>query len=61
MARYIGMDIIDVKGATGTVNTDLKAKAKAVFDNFDSYDFIFVHIKGTDSASHDGDFDLKKR
>ena len=61
VARYIGMDIIDVKGATGTVNTDLKAKARAVFDNFDSYDFIFVHIKGTDSASHDGDFDLKKK
>jgi len=61
VAKYIGMDVIDVKGATGTVNTDLKAKAKAVFDNFDKYDFIFVHIKGTDSASHDGDFDLKKK
>ncbi|MCK4310166.1 MAG: 2,3-bisphosphoglycerate-independent phosphoglycerate mutase [Methanomicrobia archaeon] len=61
VAKYIGMDVIDVKGATGTVNTDLKAKAKAVFDNFDKYDFFFVHIKGTDSASHDGDFDLKKK
>jgi len=61
VARYIGMDVIDVKEATGTVNTNLKAKAKAVFDNFDKYDFFFVHIKGTDSASHDGDFDLKKK
>ena len=61
VARYLGMDVIDVKGSTGTVNTDLRAKAKAVSDNFERYDFIFVHIKGTDSASHDGNFDLKKK
>ncbi len=60
VAVYVGMDIIDVPGATGAVDTDLTAKAEAVKEKFDEYDFFFVHIKGTDSASHDGNFDLKK-
>lgn len=61
VARYLGMDIIRTTGATGTVETDLTAKARAVRDACERYEFIFVHIKGTDSASHDGDFDLKRK
>lgn len=54
VAKYVGMDVLDVKGATGTVNTDLAAKARAVISALNKYDFVFLHVKGTDSASHDG-------
>ena len=61
VAKYIGMDIIIVPGATGDKNTDLKAKANAAVKALSSYDFVFMHVKGCDSAGHDGDFDAKKK
>lgn len=60
VAAYVGMDIIEVKGATGTFETDLKAKGKAALQALWSHDFVFVHVKATDSFSHDGKFDEKK-
>ncbi|MEW6528963.1 MAG: 2,3-bisphosphoglycerate-independent phosphoglycerate mutase [Candidatus Micrarchaeota archaeon] len=55
IARYIGMNVIDVLGATGTKDTNLRAKGHAVQKALDQYDFVFVHVKATDSFSHDGD------
>jgi len=61
VAKYVGMDVIQVKGASGDRNTDLEAKKKAVEQALKKYDFVFLHIKATDSFSHDGDFEGKKR
>jgi len=55
VSRYVGMDVPDVKGATGDKNTSLKAKGKAVVNALKTHDFVFVHVKATDSFSHDGD------
>ncbi|MEW5996623.1 MAG: 2,3-bisphosphoglycerate-independent phosphoglycerate mutase [Candidatus Micrarchaeota archaeon] len=60
VSSYVGMDVVDVKGATGTAETDLKAKGKAAIQALWSHDFVFVHIKATDSFSHDGNFEGKK-
>ncbi|MFH1285162.1 MAG: 2,3-bisphosphoglycerate-independent phosphoglycerate mutase [Candidatus Micrarchaeota archaeon] len=59
VARFVGMDILDVKGATGTVDTNVLAKAKAAREALKKYDFVFVHVKGMDGASHDGNYDAK--
>jgi len=59
VARYAGMDILKVKGATGRVDTDIEAKARAAKEALKKYDFVFVHIKGTDNASHDGNLEEK--
>jgi len=61
VATYLGMDIALVPGATGDKNTDLKAKAQAAVKSLQHYDMVFLHIKGCDSAGHDGDFETKKR
>ncbi len=53
VARYVGMDVYDVPEATGTVNTNVEAKFKKAVELLKEYDFVFIHIKGTDSASHD--------
>ncbi|RMD61940.1 hypothetical protein D6833_07535 [Candidatus Parcubacteria bacterium] len=55
VAKYIGMDVIEVRGATGGFDTDLHAKAEAVRRALEAYDFVFVHVKAMDSAGHDGD------
>lgn len=54
VARAVGMEEITVKGATGTVKTNINAKIEGTIKAFDSgYDFVFLHIKATDNLSHD--------
>lgn len=59
VAIAAGMKYIPVEGATGTTKTDVMAKARAAVDALKRYDFVFVHVKGTDNASHDGDYQTK--
>jgi len=55
VALACGMTSIDVPGATGGLDTDLGAKARAALDALDGVDYVFVHVKGTDNAGHDRD------
>ena len=54
VAALLGMDVIDVPGATGGVTSDIEMKVKYAIEALDSYDFVFLHIKGTDNYGHDG-------
>ena len=54
-----GMEAIEVPGATGGLDTDLAAKANAALDALGSYDYVFLHVKGTDNAGHDQDAPAK--
>ncbi|MBU4202189.1 MAG: 2,3-bisphosphoglycerate-independent phosphoglycerate mutase [Candidatus Altiarchaeales archaeon] len=60
VCRAIGMDTLDVKGANGHTDSDIGAKAKAAIGALKKYDFVFLHIKGADEASHDGNFQAKR-
>jgi 2,3-bisphosphoglycerate-independent phosphoglycerate mutase len=51
-ARLVGMDVLP----TGE---SLEAEMEALRTHWASYDFFFVHVKKTDSAGEDGDFDRK--
>ena len=53
VALACGLEPIDVKGATGGLDTNLHAKAEATLKALATYDLVFVHIKGTDNAAHD--------
>ncbi len=55
VALACGLDSIDVPGATGGLDTNLRAKAEATLAALATYDLVFVHIKGTDNAAHDQD------
>ncbi len=54
VCRLAGMDIIDIEGATGGLDTDLEAIMKGIKSNIDEYDFIITNIKGFDLLGHDG-------
>lgn len=54
LAKLIGMEVLE----TGTTIEDEFVTLKQSYAN---YDFFFLHIKGTDSAGEDGDFDRKVR
>jgi len=59
VAKYVGMEILEVRGATGRLDTDIEAKAKAAREALKKFDLVFVHVKGTDNASHDGNLEGK--
>nr|MCR5852753.1 2,3-bisphosphoglycerate-independent phosphoglycerate mutase [Methanophagales archaeon] len=61
VAKFLGIPTIDVEGATGNANTNLKAKAESAIEALKTHDFVFVHVKATDNFGHDGDFDGKVR
>lgn len=59
ICRLAGMDQIDVKGATGGLDTDFIAKTKAAVSALKRHDLVFLSIKAPDVASHNGDFEKK--
>jgi 2,3-bisphosphoglycerate-independent phosphoglycerate mutase len=54
LARLVGMDI----ALTGTTIED---EFKTLRENYQKYDFFFLHVKWTDTAGEDGDFSRKIR
>jgi 2,3-bisphosphoglycerate-independent phosphoglycerate mutase len=52
LAKLVGMQLLK----TGTT---VKEEFDVLKQNYADYDFFFIHIKGTDSAGEDGDFDRK--
>jgi len=52
LAKLVGMEVLE----TGTTIEDEFATLR---QNYSSYDFFFLHIKGTDTAGEDGDFNRK--
>jgi 2,3-bisphosphoglycerate-independent phosphoglycerate mutase len=54
-AKYVGMEHIPVEGQTGTIDTSFdNIAAKTIETIEDDFNYVFVHIKATDNASHDG-------
>jgi 2,3-bisphosphoglycerate-independent phosphoglycerate mutase len=54
IAKGMGMDLIDVPGATGYIDTDYDAKGRAALAALDHYDVVVVHIEAADEAAHQG-------
>ncbi len=54
LARLVGMEVLE----TGT---SIEDEFMTLTRNYSDYDFFFLHIKGTDSAGEDGDFEQKVR
>ncbi len=61
VCKTVGFDLINVPGATGTVDTDTVGKAKAAVAHLPDYDYVLIHVKGGDNASHDGNAEQKVR
>lgn len=60
LAIYAGMDVVNVKGATGTIETNYENKAQAVIETFEKgADFVFLHIEASDECSHQKDLKAK--
>ncbi len=55
LGRILGLQVINVPGATGYYDTDYLAKAQAAVKSLNKKDFVFVHVEAPDEAGHNGD------
>lgn len=64
-ALYIGIGVLiglafkPVEGATGGVDSKVVKKAERALQELGTKDFVFAHMKGTDSAGHDHNAEAK--
>ncbi len=54
-----GLDILNIPGATGYIDTNYKGKADAAIRCLETQDFVFVHVEGPDEAGHQGLLSVK--
>lgn len=54
MFRTVGMEVLDVPGATGGLDTNMTAKADAALAALARYDLVVLHVKAPDLCGHDG-------
>lgn len=60
IGKLAGMDIIEVEGATGGVDTNLDSIRESIIENASKdYDFLLINIDGADEAGHDGNLQEK--
>lgn len=56
------MQVVEVPGATGNIDTNFDGKAKAAIKAFENgTDFVYIHMEAPDECGHHGDTDDKIR
>ncbi|MCA9773698.1 MAG: cofactor-independent phosphoglycerate mutase [Myxococcales bacterium] len=59
IGRFAGMDVIEVPGATGWIDTNYEGKAAAGIHALEDHDYVFLHVEATDEAGHKGSAEQK--
>lgn len=59
LGRYAGLEVIEVPGATGFLDTDYGAKGRYALKALKKFDFVYVHVEAPDEAAHMGDSEAK--
>jgi len=54
IAVGMGMDLLEVPGATGYIDTDYEAKGRAAIRALADYDVVVVHVEAPDESAHQG-------
>ena len=49
-----GMEVPDVEGATGNLDTNYSGKARAALDCLERNDYVYVHVEAPDEMGHHG-------
>jgi 2,3-bisphosphoglycerate-independent phosphoglycerate mutase len=58
---YAGLDIIEVPGATGYLDTNYDGKVSAALETLKTKDLVFVHVEAPDETGHEGSLEKKMR
>ncbi|MCD7872120.1 MAG: cofactor-independent phosphoglycerate mutase [Clostridiales bacterium] len=61
IGRCAGMEVAEVKGATGYIDTDFEGKAKAGLDILKRNDLAYIHFEAPDECGHRNEPENKVR
>ena len=56
IGKVLGFDVIDVPNYRGSKDDDFDKAFEEAVKALQNYDFVVLHVKPTDSMSHDGDY-----
>ncbi len=59
IGTYAGLEVIDVPGATGDIDTNYAGKVQAALEALKHLDFVYLHVEAPDEAGHEGDVEQK--
>lgn len=54
-----GLEMVEVPGATGELDTNFQGKLEATWQKLQKYDFVCLHLEAPDECTHNGDLDGK--
>jgi 2,3-bisphosphoglycerate-independent phosphoglycerate mutase len=62
IGKFAQMDVIDVPGATGYIDTNFKGKAEAAIETLkNGSDLVYIHVEAPDECGHRGEIENKVR
>lgn len=56
-----GLEMVEVEGATGELDTNFPGKLEAAWKKLRQYDFVCLHLEAPDECTHNGDLPGKLR
>jgi 2,3-bisphosphoglycerate-independent phosphoglycerate mutase len=59
LGMYLGLEVLNVPGITGWIDTDYAAKGRHAIDALARHDLVFVHVEAPDECGHQGDAENK--
>lgn len=62
IGKFSGMNVVDVEGATGYIDTNFDGKAQACIDELNrGSDFVYIHVEAPDECGHRSELENKVR
>jgi 2,3-bisphosphoglycerate-independent phosphoglycerate mutase len=60
IAKIAGMELVDIEGATGGIDTNLENIKNGIIETASkNYNFMLINVDGADEAGHDGQMEEK--
>lgn len=60
IGKFSGMNVVNVEGATGYIDTNFQRKAEASINEFKSgQDFVYIHVEAPDECGHRHEIEIK--
>lgn len=62
IGKFSGMNVVNVEGATGYIDTNFDGKAQAAIKEFENgQDFVYIHVEAPDECGHRHEIENKKK
>lgn len=62
IGKFSDMNVVNVEGATGYIDTNFEGKAKAAIAEFkNGQDFVYIHVEAPDECGHRNEVENKKK